>query len=207
MHCCATRSRAHWARPSCPQSPSSRWSSLSLVGDATTTSPPSPPSSSPLVSQTHPFTRFFYDTEMTQYHFHSVNTHIAIITSAAHMHPFSRSSVHSFIHSFIYSFTHSLIHPCSLPACKALTPRTDEAINLVETAEVLLPLRRLLCDDPIGWPVVRECVDNVLAPVNASSLHQSVLPELRLIKVSACACMCGGMCMRACVLDCRHCMH
>lgn len=70
-------------------------------------------------------------------------------------------------------------------ACTALTPRTFEATNLVHTGEVILPLRRLLCDEEINWHLVRECVDNILAPVNATTLHPSVLPEMRLIKATA----------------------
>jgi hypothetical protein len=44
-----------------------------------------------------------------------------------------------------------------LDACKALQPRTPNSLMLVYTGEVVLPLRKLLCDHPVNWVLVQEC--------------------------------------------------
>lgn len=72
-----------------------------------------------------------------------------------------------------------------LDACKALKPRTPLALMTVYTGEVIFPLRRLLCDHPINWALIKECSENLQSPKNLSMLHESVLPELKLILITA----------------------
>lgn len=70
-------------------------------------------------------------------------------------------------------------------ACKAMHPKSDLAKTLLYTAEVMLPIRKLLCDDNVNWPLLRECVEGMLSTTRVVTLHPSILPELRLILATA----------------------
>jgi hypothetical protein len=68
---------------------------------------------------------------------------------------------------------------------KGMNPRTEEAKRLVLTAETILPLRKLLCETPVLWKPVKQLVSEMLSTSVASTLHESVLVELRLIQSTA----------------------
>jgi hypothetical protein len=70
----------------------------------------------------------------------------------------------------------SLLH--TLNACKALFPRTSDAIILVNTAEMLIPIRQNLCDQ-VDWRKINNLTSSILEkPEYISSI---VLPEVNLL--------------------------
>ena len=69
--------------------------------------------------------------------------------------------------------------------CKNLNPNTNEAKTLVKTAELLAPVRKLLCDNPVDWREVQKCSEKLMTEDAISDIHESVLPELKLISAHA----------------------
>jgi len=72
-----------------------------------------------------------------------------------------------------------------ISSCKDLTPRTEVARNLVYTAEIVVPMRRLLTAKNIDLFNVRERATDALTPAVVSLLHPIVLPEIRLMQAYA----------------------
>jgi hypothetical protein len=70
----------------------------------------------------------------------------------------------------------------AINACYTLTPRTDEAIRLLRTAEDLLKLRTLLTVEEPDWFHVREVATEFL---ENEHLHQIGVPELQLAWIIA----------------------
>jgi hypothetical protein len=67
----------------------------------------------------------------------------------------------------------------------SMNPRTEEAKRLVQTAQTILPIRKLLCTTPVDWKAVKQQVFEILSPAVAITLHEIVLQELRLIQATA----------------------
>lgn len=70
-------------------------------------------------------------------------------------------------------------------ACKNLNPNTKEAKALVKTAEIIAPIRQLLCANPVNWIDVFNTSEQLIKEADVLDLHESVLPELNLIKSHA----------------------
>lgn len=70
----------------------------------------------------------------------------------------------------------------AITACYTLTPRTDEAIRLLRTAEDILKLRNLLTVEEPDWFHVREVATAFL---ENEHLHHIGIPELQLVWIIA----------------------
>jgi len=69
--------------------------------------------------------------------------------------------------------------------CKSLNPSTKEAKALVKTAETIAPVRQLLCANPVDWSEVLKTSEKLIEEADVLDIHESVLPELHLIKSHA----------------------
>lgn len=70
----------------------------------------------------------------------------------------------------------------SIIASKNLTARTDEAVCLLYTAEVLLSLRKMLVEEKVDWEGIRDAATEYLIPGQFERLHSLGVNEIRLIQ-------------------------
>jgi hypothetical protein len=70
----------------------------------------------------------------------------------------------------------------AIAACYTLTPRTDEAISLLRTAEDILKLRSLLIEGESDWTAAREMAAYLY---HKEHMHQLGIPEVHLVWIIA----------------------
>ena len=63
----------------------------------------------------------------------------------------------------------------AITACQTLTPRTDEAISLLKTAEEILNLRSMVVEEHVDWQRVGEYASSLL---DGAVMHEMGLPEV-----------------------------